>query len=139
MWWLTTLFFGCFACVQYLRLRRGVVFQSLPNFLTVAVMLFIGTKIFSVNTKVGLAWKVLLKGNARAYKEQYYARYKAMNKIQQLDLKSVVYLKPIEYRLDELIFIEDLHDQNISNYFNNRAYANYFGMDSVLVWKTKYP
>lgn len=135
MWWLLTLIAGCFAFVQYLWLRHGFVCNRMPRLLLLAVIIFICTKIFSVNTKVGLAWKVLLQGDARAYKEQYYSRHRSMMKQQQLDFKSVVYLKPIRNRLDELLLIDDLHHQYIPRDFNNRAYAQYFGMDSVLVWK----
>ncbi|WP_250630330.1 hypothetical protein [Rhodoflexus caldus] len=137
LWWLFSVIAIVLATVQYLWLQYKLLFGKLPDFLTVAILIFIASKIFSVNTKVGLAWKVLVNGQAKACKQQYYQRHESMQKIQRLNFKSVVYVKPIQMRLEELIFIDDLHYRYMPRDFNNRAHANYFGMDSVLVWRNQ--
>lgn len=131
LWWLLSIVAIVFATVQYLWLRYKFSFDKLPVFLIVAILLFIAGKIFSVNTKVGLAWKVLANGQAKVYKSENRQRFERMHYYQSVEHQDTVLIPPINQPI-ELIFYEDLYGY-IPNDGNNQAFAAYFGLKAVKI------
>lgn len=129
LWWLLTVGATLFALVRYLRFRYNFLFEKIPDYLTVALIFFIVFKIFSANTKVGLAWKVLLNGDARAYRSAYEQRRALMLYHRAIQYQDTVFLPPVSPRL-ELLFHKDLPGYLPDNR-NNEAFAAYFGLKAV--------
>ncbi|MCS7018549.1 MAG: hypothetical protein RMJ87_06700 [Cytophagales bacterium] len=138
LWWLFSVFAIALATVQHLWLRYKFSFDKLPGFLIVAMLLFIAGKIFSANTKVGLAWKVLLNGDAYAYRSEYQQRVNIMQRYRAMQYQDTVLIPPVRHPM-ELIFHQDLYGYAPGD-GNNHYFAAYFGLKAVKVDSLqKYP
>lgn len=131
LWWLLSIVAIVFATVQYLWLRYKFSFGKMPDFLIVVILIFITSKIFSVNTKVGVAWKVLLNGQAKAYKSENRQRLQQMLYYQSIQYLDTAQIPPIRQSV-EIIFNQDLYGY-VPNDGNNQAFAAYFSLKAVKI------
>jgi hypothetical protein len=115
------------------RVQRCVQLQwgKMPAY-AVVVLLAIGClKLYSPNTKVGVAWLTLLNGDAAKYDKDHQERYRRIAAHKKAHPQDTLLLPPIDTHM-ELLMFEEL-TENPGHQIANKDFAKYFGIHAVKV------
>jgi hypothetical protein len=120
-------FFNITLYVAYsLRKYAWLTNIKIPPRLAIIPLVIIATKVFSTNTKVGVAYRDLLSGAMTTTDKELKARYVSIKQQKARGLRTVR-IKPLTNYLEVISFRTDFEEQDVhSNFF-----AQYWQVDSV--------
>ncbi|MCS7018377.1 MAG: hypothetical protein RMJ87_04500 [Cytophagales bacterium] len=130
-WFLFFWFANVACCVNYLQKRWQVQWEAIPTYAVAALLAAALFKLYSPNTKVGVAWITLLNGDAVQYEKDHQARYKQVLQHKKMHPTDTLLLPPIDTHM-ELLMFEEL-TTNPAHAVSNQGFAKYFGISAVKV------
>ncbi|WP_448518897.1 hypothetical protein [Rhodoflexus sp.] len=130
--WFLLLWFANIACwVGYLQNRWHVHWGQIPVYALVVLLAMGCLKLYSPNTKVGVAWMTLLNGDAVRYEKDHQERYRRIAQYKKEHRQDTLTLPPIDTHMELLMFEELTTDAGHT--VSNQGFAKYFGISAVKV------
>lgn len=130
--WFLFFWFANLACwADYLQRHWQIRWDAMPAYAMFALLLAAIFKLYSPNTKVGVAWLTLLNGDALRYEREHQARYRLIERHKKERPNDTLLLSPINTHM-ELLMFEELTD-NPNHRISNKDFAKYFGITAVKV------
>ena len=113
-------------CIQFLRTRYNVQFGKLPNYVSLAITIFIAISLMNGNIKT--AYENLLDGRAYRYNKELNKRYETIQHC-EVDICDVTALES-----RPIIFFDDIAEDEKD--WRNKCYSQYFHKKAVRLRKT---
>lgn len=130
--WFLLFWFANIACwVGYLQQQWQLQWGKIPAYAVIVLLAAGMVKLYSPNTKIGVAWLTLLNGDAAKYDKDHQERYRRIAAHKKAHPQDTLLLPPIDTHM-ELLMFEEL-TENPGHKISNKDFAKYFGIHAVKV------